>query len=103
MARFAAPGRPGAAVAVWQGGAPIHEAGYGLANLEWDIPIDADTVFRLGSITKQFTAAAIMRLAEAGKLGLDDPPARWLPDAPAHWRGVTLRHLLNHTSGVANY
>ncbi|HEY1750737.1 MAG TPA: serine hydrolase domain-containing protein [Caulobacteraceae bacterium] len=103
MERFTSPGRPGAAVGVRQGGAVIHEAGYGLANLEWDIPIGTDTVFRLGSITKQFTAAAVVKLAEAGKLGLGDPLERWLADCPAPWRGVTVRQLLDHSAGIANY
>ena len=96
-------GGPGAAVAVRQRGELIHVAGYGLANVEWGIPIDADTVFRIGSITKQFTAAAIMRLAEAGKLSIDDPIEAHLPDYPVNGRRITVRHLLNHTSGIKSY
>jgi len=96
-------GGPGAAVAVRQRGDLIHVAGYGLANVEWGIPIDADTVFRIGSITKQFTAAAIMRLAEGGKLSIDDPIEAHLPDYPVNGRRITVRHLLNHTSGIKSY
>jgi D-alanyl-D-alanine carboxypeptidase len=97
------PEGPGAAVAVRQGGEVVHSAGYGLANVEWGIPIDTETVFRIGSITKQFTAAAILRLAADGKLAIDDPIERHLPDYPIRERRITLRHLLNHTSGVKSY
>ena len=94
---------PGAAVAVRLGGEVVHSAGYGLANAEWGIPIDPETVFRIGSITKQFTAAAILRLAADGKLSIDDPLKRHLPDYPVGERRITLRHLLNHTSGIKSY
>jgi CubicO group peptidase (beta-lactamase class C family) len=97
------PAGPGAAVAVAIGDEVVHSAGYGLANIEWGIPIDAETVFRIGSITKQFTAAAILRLAAEGKLGIDDPLERHLPDYPVGGRRITLRHLLNHTSGIKSY
>jgi CubicO group peptidase (beta-lactamase class C family) len=91
---------PGAAVAVRQHGELLLCRGYGLANLEWNIPVDADTVFRLGSITKQFTAAAIMKLGEEGALDLEDPIQRHLADYPVKSRPITIRSLLNHTSGV---
>jgi len=94
---------PGAAVAVRHRGELIHNRGYGLANVEWNIPIDADTVFRIGSITKQFTAAAILKLMEEGALELDDPIERHLPDYPVGARRITVRHLLNHTSGIKSY
>ena len=94
---------PGAAVAIRKGGEVIHARGYGLANVEWDLPIATDTVFRIGSVTKQFTAAAILKLAEAGKLGIDDPIERHLPDYPVGERRITVRHLLNHTSGIKSY
>jgi CubicO group peptidase (beta-lactamase class C family) len=97
------PDGPGAAVAVRQGGEIVHSAGYGLANLEWGIPIDTETVFRIGSITKQFTAAAILKLAADGKLAIDDPLERHLPDYPVGERRITIRHLLNHTSGIKSY
>jgi len=93
----------GAAVAVRHKGSLIHAKGYGLANVEWGEPIDLDTVFRIGSITKQFTAAAIMKLAEEGTLGIDDPIERHLPDYPVGARRITVRHLLHHTSGIRSY
>ena len=103
MAPLCRPDRPGAAVAVRQGGQLVFAGGFGLANVEWGIPLDLDTVFRIASITKQFTAAAIMKLVEAGKLGVDDPIERRLPDYPVGSRLITIRHLLNHTSGIKSY
>jgi CubicO group peptidase (beta-lactamase class C family) len=103
MARLAPPGGPGAAMAIQRGGEVIHSAGYGLANIEWNMPITPTTVFRIGSITKQFTAAAILRLAEHGRLSIDDPIEAHLPDYPVAGRRITLRHLLTHTSGIKNY
>jgi len=77
--------------------------GYGSANLEWKIPNSPATKFRLGSITKQFTAASILLLQERGKLSLQDPVKKYLPDAPAAWDKVTIFHLLTHTSGIPNF
>ncbi len=94
---------PGAAVGVQHGDRTRYLAGFGLADVEWGIAITPDTVFRIGSITKQFTAAAILLLVEDGRLGLDDPIQSVLRDYPAAERGVTIRHLLNHTSGIANF
>jgi CubicO group peptidase (beta-lactamase class C family) len=76
---------------------------YGSANLEWNVAHTLDSKFRIGSITKQFTAAAILLLEERGKLKLDDPIGNYYPEAPAAWEKVTLRHLLGHTSGIPNY
>jgi CubicO group peptidase (beta-lactamase class C family) len=103
MAKLARADGPGAAVAAQQGGKVIHAAGYGLANIEWNVPIGADTVFRIASITKQFTAAAIMRLVDQGRLAVDDPIERLLPDYPVNGRPITVRHLLDHTSGIKSY
>lgn len=103
ISKLATPGGPGAAVAVQQGGEVIHAAGYGLANVEWNIPVDTETVFRIASITKQFTAAAIMRLVEQGKVSVDEPIERLLPGYPVSGRLITVRHLLNHTSGIKSY
>ena len=97
------PSGPGAAVGVRQGSHVPYLAGFGLADVEWGAAITPDTVFRIGSITKQFTAAAIMLLAEEGKLGLDDTIQSVLGDYPAPERPVTIRHLLNHTSGIKNF
>jgi CubicO group peptidase (beta-lactamase class C family) len=79
------------------------DQGYGLANREWNIPNDGDTRFRLASVTKQFTAVAILILHERGLVDLDAPVRTWLTDAPAAWDGVTPRHLLSHTSGIPNF
>jgi len=90
-------------VLVARGDDVIFSKAYGSANLEWNTPNTIDTKFRIGSITKQFTAAAILLLEERGKLKLDDPIKTYYPDAPAAWDEITLRHLLGHTSGIPNY
>jgi len=90
-------------VLVARDGEILLDRGYGLANREWNIPNDGDTKFRLGSVTKQFTAVAIMVLIERGLVDLDAPVKSWLPDAPATWDSVTVRHLLAHTSGLPNF
>jgi len=90
-------------VLVAQGGKVLLNKGYGSANLEWDIPDSPQTKFRLGSLTKQFTAAAILLLEERGKLRTDDLVTKYLPDAPASWAKITLANLLTHTSGIPNF
>src|SRR6266576_3159586 len=77
--------------------------GYGSANLEWNIPNSPSTKFRLGSVTKQFTAACILLLEERGKLKVEDPVKKHMPDAPASWDKVTIYHLLTHTSGIPSF
>ncbi len=77
--------------------------GYGFADLEWNIPNSSSTKFRLGSLTKQFTAASIMLLQERGKLSIDDPVSKYMPDAPAAWSKVTLYNVLTHTSGIPSF
>lgn len=94
------PGAAGLSVAIARDGKIVLSKGYGLADVEFDVPADAQTIFRIGSITKQFTAAAIMRLIEQGKLALDDPMTKFLPDYPMQGNVVTIRNLLNHTSGI---
>jgi len=94
---------PGVAVAVIRAGETAYKSGYGYANLEWRQPVGSDTVFGLGSATKPFTAQAILLLERDGKLRLDDEITRYLPDAPAHGRQITIRHLLSHTSGIVNF
>ncbi|NIJ19936.1 CubicO group peptidase (beta-lactamase class C family) [Sphingomonas naasensis] len=91
------------AVLVARDGQLLLDRGYGSANLEWKIPNDGDTKFRLGSVSKQFTAAAILLLQERGKLSLDAPLKTYLADAPAAWEKVTVRHLLSHTGGIPNF
>jgi len=91
------------AVLVARGDQVILSKGFGSANLEWNVPNTPGTKFRLGSVTKQFTAAAILLLAERGKLALEDPVRKHWPDAPAAWDAITIYHLLTHTSGIPNF
>lgn len=93
----------GASVAVVRGNQTIVERGYGFADLQLDVPTPARAIYEIGSVTKQFTAAAILLLAEDGKLSLDDEVTKFLPDYPTAGHRVTLRHLLNHTSGIKGY
>ena len=90
-------------IAVVRGGDTILMKGYGMANLEHDVPATEQTVYRIGSVTKQFTSVAIMRLVEQGKLSLDDDVTKYVPNAPTHGRRILVRHLLNHTSGIPSY
>ena len=90
-------------VLVARGSDVILSKGYGSASLEWDIPNTPATKFRLGSLTKQFTAASILLLEEGGKLKLDDPLNKYIPDAPAAWDKITIFNLLTHTSGIPNF
>jgi D-alanyl-D-alanine carboxypeptidase len=91
----------GLAVAVARGGQMMFVRGYGYANLEDKVPVTPDTVFRIASITKQFTAAAVARLAEQGKLSLEDRVAKYFPGLP-NGNAVSIRQLLNHTAGIHN-
>jgi CubicO group peptidase (beta-lactamase class C family) len=90
-------------VLVARGDQVVFDKAYGYANLEWDVANTPSTKFRLGSITKQFTAASILLLEERGKLSINDPLKKYLPDEPAAWDKVTIFHLLTHTSGVADF
>src|SRR5689334_13873734 len=90
----------GVSVAIVKNGKTVLAKGYGFADLENDVPATPETVYRIGSITKQFTSAAIMRLMEQGKLSLDDTLQKFLPNFPAQGNRVTVRHLLTHTSGI---
>jgi CubicO group peptidase (beta-lactamase class C family) len=91
---------PGLAVAIVQNEKLVHGAGYGMANLEWDEPVSADTVFHLASVTKPFTAMLVMSLVEEGKIALDSPISAYLPPTPKAWSDITVRHLLSHQSGL---
>jgi D-alanyl-D-alanine carboxypeptidase len=93
---------PGVALMVRRQGRVVRAEGYGMANLEHRVPVKPETVFQSGSMGKQFTAMAVMTLVEEGKLGLDDPVSKYL-DAPSRWKGMTVRHLLTHTSGLGDY
>lgn len=92
----------GAAVAIMRDGRLVFEKGYGRANLELGVPVNTKTVFRIGSLTKQFTAAGVLLLAEQGKLKIDGKLSLYLPEFPRA-NEVTLRDLLNHTSGIHNF
>jgi CubicO group peptidase (beta-lactamase class C family) len=94
---------PGAAVIAVKAGQPVLRKGYGLANLELGVAMAPDMVFRLASITKQFTAVAILMLVEQGQLALDDPITRFWPNYPTHAHTITVEHLLTHTSGIRSY
>ena len=94
---------PGMAVAVVRDGTVLLASGYGLANVELQVPVTDRTIFQSGSVGKQFTAAAVMLLVEEGRIQLDAPVTTYLPDAPSPWRAITIRHLLTHTSGLPDY
>lgn len=94
---------PGASVLVLRDGEPVVRASYGLADMEAHVPATPTTNYRLASVTKQFTAAAILLLAEDGRLQLDDRIRKWLPSLPKAAERVTIRHLLTHTSGLIDY
>jgi CubicO group peptidase (beta-lactamase class C family) len=94
---------PGLALLVARGGKIVRAEGFGLANVELQVPVKPETVFQSGSVGKQFTATAIMMLVEEGKVGLDDPLTKYFQDAPAGWKDVTVRELLSHTAGFTDY
>ena len=94
---------PGMAVGIYRNGTIAPVKGYGLANEELSVAVKPATIFQSGSIGKQFTATAIMMLVEDGKVALDDSLPKYFPEAPATWRGITVRKLLNHTSGLSDY
>jgi CubicO group peptidase (beta-lactamase class C family) len=91
---------PGVSLAVVRAGKVIKSAGYGMADLENGIAVTPETVLKIGSVSKQFLAAGIMLLVQDGRVGLDDPIAKYYANAPESWRGITVRHFLTHTSGV---
>lgn len=91
---------PGLTLAVLRDGRVLKAQGYGLANVEHEVPAKRETVYQSGSVGKQFTATAVMQLVEEGRVRLDDPIGTYFPEAPKAWEGVTVRHLLNHTAGI---
>lgn len=103
FARFAGAATPGCAVGVAQGGRPVLSRAYGMADLEHDAPNTPATIFEAGSVSKQFTAAAVLLLAQDGKLSLDDDVRKHIPELPVYAAPITLRHLLNHTSGLRDW
>ncbi len=103
FAEFDQPGSPGCGLAIAQDGELVYSRGYGYANLDHDVPNAPDTLFDVGSVTKQFNAACISMLALEGKLSFDDDIRRWLPELPEYARPITIRHLLHHTGGLRDY
>src|SRR4030095_16732920 len=91
---------PGLSLAVVKNGKAILAEGYGLANVELNVPVKADTVFKIGSVSKQFLATGIMLLVQQGKVGLDDKISKYLEGTPETWNAISVRHLLTHTSGL---
>jgi CubicO group peptidase (beta-lactamase class C family) len=94
---------PGLSLAVIKDGQIILAKGYGLANVEHQVPVKPETIFQSGSVGKQFTATAVMILVEDGKIALDDKIGKYLDGAPESWKSVTVRHLLTHTAGLTDY
>ena len=94
---------PGIALRIIQNGQPVKTGTYGLANIELNVPVKDETVFEIGSVTKQFTAAGILLLAQDGKLSVDDLITAHLKNTPPTWTNITMRHLLSHTSGIKSY
>ncbi len=94
---------PGALVALVSRGEIIHAATYGLANVELSVDVSLDSVFEIGSISKQFVTAVVMQLVQEEMIGLDDPIQNFIADIPSEWLGVTVRQLMNHTSGIPDY
>ena len=94
---------PGVSLAVCRDGKIVKASGYGLANVEWEVPVTPQTIFQTGSVGKQFTAMAVMMLVEEGKIGLDDRITKYIRESPEAWKTVTVRELLTHTSGIADY
>jgi CubicO group peptidase (beta-lactamase class C family) len=102
-AKLSPASAPGCAVGISLAGRPVYEKAFGLAELEHGIPNTPQTIFESGSVAKQFVAAAIILLSLEGKLGLDDPVRKYIPELPDYGAPLTIRHLLNHTGGVRDW
>ena len=100
FAQWNKPDSPGCALGIYKDGQIVYKRGYGIANLNDDVPITPATVFHVASMSKQFTAASILLLAQQGKLSLDDDVHKYIPELPNFGEPITLRHLLHHTSGI---
>jgi len=94
---------PGVSLAVCRDGKVVKATGYGLGNVEWNGAVTPETIFQTGSVGKQFAAMAVMMLVEEGKIGLDEKVSKYIPESPEIWKGVTIRNLLTHTSGISDY
>lgn len=102
LSMFALEDKPGAVFLVSKQGVPIYKKAFGKANLELGVDMTISNVFQIGSMTKQFTAVAILLLAKKGKLSVEEPVAKYIPDYP-NGKNITIRHLLNHTSGIKDF
>src|SRR5690242_15048838 len=100
FARFTQPASPGCILAVSRAGKTVYEKGYGMADLERDVPITPASIFHVASISKQFTAMSILLLEQQGKLSIEDDVRKYIPGLPDYGKRITLRHLLQHTSGI---
>lgn len=103
FAEYAKPGSPGCAIGVLQNGKTVLAKGYGLADLDHQIKIDARSRFYMASVSKQFTSMALLVAEKEGKLSLDDSIRKWLPEMPAYADGITIRRMLDHTSGLRDF
>ncbi|MBA3693269.1 MAG: serine hydrolase, partial [Acidobacteria bacterium] len=103
FAQWDKPDSPGCALGVIKDGNFIYKRGYGMANLDYNIPISPNTSFYIASTSKQFTAASIALLAREGKISLDDDIRKYLPEIPQYQSPITIRHLVYHTSGIRDY
>ena len=102
-AQMAQSHTPGVSVGVVRHGKVVLTKGYGRANVELSVPATTDTVYELLSVSKQFTAAAVLLLVEEDKVSLEGAISKYLPDTPVAWKDVTVHHLLTHTSGIMDY
>lgn len=100
---YTTPGSPGCALAVFRDGKIVYEKGYGLANIEENVAITPETVFDIGSTSKQFTASSILLLEKQGKLSINDDIRKYIPELPDYGTKITILNLLNHTSGLRDY
>ena len=100
---FASNTSPGCAVAVDRNGRTLVSKAYGMANLEYDVPLTPNTIFEAGSVSKQFTAASVLLLQQDGKLSLEDPIAKYFPELPDYAKAISIRQMLNHTSGLRDW
>lgn len=103
FAEYTKPGSPGCALGIYRDGKIVYAKGYGLANIEENVPITPQAVFDIGSTSKQFTAASILLLEQQGKLSIDDDVRKYVPEVPHYGQKITIRNLLNHTSGLRDY
>lgn len=103
FAQWDKPDSPGCALAVIGNGEIVYKSGYGVSNLDYNIPITPETVFDIGSIAKQFTAACIALLAEEGKLAIEDDIRKYIPEFPDYGDTITIDHLIHHTNGITDY